>query len=114
MNDRTTNYEPLWHILPNAGHLGALEKVSTTAVPSKVGSNLHVIVTGMEYTGRTILSELIMNVPELIGPFETGFLLAEKPADFSNIAPFYQWVTRNDVPNDFLGLTPIQAQKLLE
>jgi len=77
-------------------------------------NKLRVIVTGMEHTGTTILSELIMSAPGFMGPFETGFLLAETPSDFRQVTPFFEWVSRTDVQNAFLGLSPSQVQTLLQ
>ena len=56
-------------------------------------SGLGVIVTGMENSGTTILSDLLKCGPGLMGAFECGLLLASKPGTFKHISPFYNWMT---------------------
>ena len=55
-------------------------------------SNLFAIVTGFQHSGTTILSELIMSAPGVFGGFECGILDKEKPSDFINAEPFYDWM----------------------
>ena len=50
-----------------------------------------IIVTGLAHGGTTVTSELIMTAPGLLGPFETGFLLPQRPAAFINTKPFAEW-----------------------
>jgi len=98
-----------------SGVLGATQEgASLDNHNNNNNDKLRVIVTGMEHTGTTILSELIMSAPGLIGPFETGFLLAETPSDFRQVTPFFEWVSRTDVKNAFLGLSSTQVQTLLQ
>lgn len=47
-----------------------------------------IIVTGLPHGGTSVASELIMTAPGLLGPFETGFLLAGRPAGFPGVRPF--------------------------
>lgn len=54
-------------------------------------SGLFAIVTGMEHSGTTILSQFIKSSPSLFGGFEGGFLLAKDPQSFVKIQPFYNW-----------------------
>ncbi len=55
---------------------------------------LRVIVAGLERSGTTVIGRLIMNAPCIIGATETGYLLAETPADIESIQPWFDW---NDV-----------------
>uniref|UniRef100_A0A7S0P3Q5 Protein-tyrosine sulfotransferase n=1 Tax=Calcidiscus leptoporus TaxID=127549 RepID=A0A7S0P3Q5_9EUKA len=59
---------------------------------------LHCIVTGLEYSGTTLLSELVMSAPGLLGPFETGFLLAPTPARFRGVSAYYARAQRSTAP----------------
>ena len=60
---------------------------------SKVGiTKLKVVVTGMEHSGTTFLSRLIIENSSLINSgFECGVLLSETPKKFNEINPFYEW-----------------------
>ena len=55
-------------------------------------SPLFAIVTGLEHSGTTVLSRLIMNAPGVFGGFECGLLLAATPAAFRRTHPWYQWM----------------------
>lgn len=57
-------------------------------------SQLRCIVTGMENSGTTILSELIENAPGILGGFECGVLLAPEPRRLDAVVPFYKWLSR--------------------
>ena len=59
------------------------------------------LVTGMEHAGTTYLSSLIKCHPLVNGDFECGVLLAESPADFRNISPFYGWMLRAKNPKQW-------------
>lgn len=52
------------------------------------------IVTGMEHSGTTFLSNaLINNIPNTNSAFECGLLLsAESPRNFHEVTPFYDWL----------------------
>ena len=73
---------------------------------------LHCIVTGLEHTGTTVLSDLIVSAHGLGGPFETGFLLAETPAKFETVHPFFEWLQLPMV-NGHLELSEAQVAELL-
>ena len=45
-------------------------------------SGLFVIIAGIEHTGTTMISSLLMNAPNLYSAFECGFLLADSPQEF--------------------------------
>lgn len=50
------------------------------------------IVTGMEHSGTTLLSQLLINrVKHVDSGFECGVLLAQSPKEFNKIQPFYDW-----------------------
>jgi hypothetical protein len=53
---------------------------------------VRVVVTGMEHSGTTLLSLLLKQNPRLNAGFECGFLLADKPRDFKDIHPWYEWM----------------------
>ena len=59
-----------------------------------LASGLRVIVTGLENSGTTIVSELIMLTPELFGGLECGLLLAPSPAHFRHVEPFQRWLSK--------------------
>jgi hypothetical protein len=67
-------------------------------------SGLRVIVTGMQHSGTTILSSIIMNAPCIIGAVDSGFLLAKEPSKLKNVHPFYEWLTWSLVRGKY-GLT---------
>lgn len=50
------------------------------------------MVTGMEHTGTTILSQLIASHPDINCGFECGLLLGDAPSDFLNIMPWSKWM----------------------
>jgi len=55
-------------------------------------SGLRAIVTGMEHSGTTILSNLLKCSPAVMGAFECGVLLAPTPRQFEKVSPFYEWM----------------------
>lgn len=55
-------------------------------------AHLACIVTGMEHSGTTIVSRMIMAADGLLPAFECGFLMATSPASFQNVSPFYDWL----------------------
>lgn len=56
--------------------------------PPPVSPGPVIIVTGLPHGGTSVASELIMTAPGLLGPFETGFLLAGRPVGFPGVRPF--------------------------
>ena len=53
---------------------------------------LSVVITGMEYSGTTLLGSLLStSMYSEKGAFECGLLLAVCPSDFVNYSPFYEW-----------------------
>jgi len=86
------------------------------ASPTSCGpeTKLKVIVTGMEYTGMTYMSELIMSAPGYLGPFQTGFLLAITPPDIQQMEPYNEWLQRSEPRNEFFGLSPHEAQEVVQ
>lgn len=79
---------------------------------SQPSGALRCIVTGMEHTGTTVTSELIMSAPGLIGAFETGFLLAPTPGEFALVHPWYSWLNYSTATGS-LGLHEPQVSELL-
>ncbi len=61
-------------------------------------AGLRAIVVGLEHSGTTIVSQVMLNAPCAIGASETGFLIADSPAD---IGEAYPWVDWNQVPDDY-------------
>ena len=53
---------------------------------------VRVVITGIEHSGTTLLSSLIKQNSLLAGGFECGFLLADRPHDFKNVLPWYEWM----------------------
>ena len=49
-----------------------------------------------------------MTAPGLLGPFDTGFLLANRPAAFINTKPFSEW-TQGTIPARWASLARISA-----
>ena len=70
-----------------------------------------IIVTGLAHGGTTVTSELIMTAPGLLGPFETGFLLPQRPAAFINTKPFAEWTQGTGAGS--LGLAGPHFRELL-
>ncbi len=64
--------------------LGASKTLNTYPV--------RVIITGIEHSGTTLLSNLLNQAPSLSCAFECGFLLADSPQQFVNIHPWYEWM----------------------
>lgn len=54
-------------------------------------NNLRAIIVGLEHSGTTIMGNLIMNAPCVIGALETGYLLAETPSEIESIHPWFEW-----------------------
>jgi hypothetical protein len=67
-------------------------------------SGLRVIVTGMEKSGTTILHQLLLNAPCMMGALESGFLMGATPAEFRYVRPFYDW-TKQSGKAGWYGLT---------
>jgi len=76
---------------------GILDEVNdSTSTPSQSFPNLRALVVGLENSGTSITSRLIMNAPCIIGAFETGFLIASEPASIDKVDPWYQWHKNNN------------------
>ena len=102
---------PFKHSIEYSNHITDLfavnsdqdENIETCEVAKtnfREASNVFAIVTGIEHSGTTMLSELIMSAPGVFGGFECGILDKEKPADFINAEPFYDWMMGD--PKDLL------------
>lgn len=76
-------------------------------------SGVFAIITGLEHSGTTITSSLVMSAPNLFGGFECGLLFAATPAEFQKVEPFYDWML---IPASqrMWGLTEQQREALLE
>ena len=94
-----------------AAAASALDVVADSSETSERAGPPVIIVTGLPHGGTTVTSELIMTAPGLLGPFETGFLLANRPAAFINTEPFSNW-TQDSGPGS-LGLAGRQFRELL-
>ncbi|KAA3614972.1 MAG: hypothetical protein D8M58_11000 [Calditrichaeota bacterium] len=53
-----------------------------------------ILMTGMEHSGTTYLSNLLKCHPKIAGGFEGGMLLANSPNEFPGIEPFYKWTLK--------------------
>ncbi len=53
-----------------------------------------ILLTGMEHSGTTYLSNLLKCHPQIAGGFEGGMLLASQPNQFPSIEPFYKWMLK--------------------
>ena len=71
-----------------------------------------IIVTGMEHSGTTVTSMLIMSAPGTMGPVETGFLLAARPAEFDSVRPWSSWAKKS-VQSGWLGFNDTQLKGLM-
>lgn len=53
---------------------------------------IRAIVTGLEYSGSSIIAKILYNAPCMIGAPETGFLVAKTPADIEEeVHPWIDW-----------------------
>ena len=79
-------------------------------------SGLFCVVAGIEHSGTTMTSSLLMNAPNLYGAFELGLLLASKPRQFatSKHVPklLVDGITK-PTSNHWWGLTNDQRDELL-
>ncbi len=56
-----------------------------------LSGSLRAIVVGLEHSGTTIVSQVMFNAPCAIGATETGFLIADSPADIGSVSPWIDW-----------------------
>ncbi|KAL7563674.1 hypothetical protein ACA910_004077 [Epithemia clementina (nom. ined.)] len=102
-----TNEKPSVNKTKANGKLGSGCKKASNFTEA---SGLAVIVTGMEKSGTTVISRLIMSDPNLMGGFECGMLLGKTPAEFANVHPLFEWMVN---PTNFWNLTPIQRDHMV-
>eukprot|EP00977_Amphora_coffeiformis_P017702 scaffold5869_cov165-Amphora_coffeaeformis.AAC.11 len=76
---------------PIPPRLSEMETCAASKSNFRRASGLFVIVTGMEHSGTTLVSEFLMSAPNLFGAFESGFLLDESPSTFYKRRTFYNW-----------------------
>ena len=76
-------------------------------------SGLFAIITGMERSGTTIVSALIMSAPNLYSGFECGLLEAAKPSEFRQVSPFFDWMTGPTPYERLWALTDEQRETLV-
>lgn len=71
-------------------------------------SAIKAIVTGLEHSGTTLTGFLLNNAPCVMGAFETGWLLADTPAEIETLDPWIVWHnatgTNFDVPDQMYNL----------
>lgn len=72
---------------------------------------LRVIITGVEHSGTTLLSRLLTQDPTLSCGFECGFLLADKPREFKDIHPWYEWM-QEPVSEKQWGVSKVNMEKI--
>jgi len=70
------------------------------------------IVTGLEHSGTTWLADLIRGHPEISGGFECGVLLANSPAEFPHVTPFYEWMLKARHPSHW-AITPEKMEYIV-
>lgn len=73
-------------------------------------SGLFCIITGIEHSGTTMTSSLVMNAPNLYGAFELGILMAKTPRDFRE-GFFFDGITK-PTTSHFWGLTEHQREQM--
>ena len=77
-------------------------------------SGLFAIITGLERSGTTIVSALIMSAPNLYSGFECGLLEVATPSDFREVSPFFDWMTGPATASERLwALTNDQRENLV-
>jgi len=91
-------------------------RYGTDAQPNYEGlSGLRAIVTGLEHSGNAVIGTLLNNAPCVMGALETGYLLAETPADIENVQPWFNWhlkLEKQNTPHNYmLSLDDINAMK---
>jgi hypothetical protein len=72
---------------------------------------LRLVITGIEHSGTTLLSTLVKQDPKLAGGFECGFLLADRPDEFKNIHPWYEWM-QESVEKKMWGISSGKLEKI--
>jgi hypothetical protein len=76
-------------------------------------SGLFAIITGIEHSGTTITSSLVMNAPNLYGAFESGMLLFEPSREsINNTEPMFYKGFSASVSRHFWGLSEIHREEL--
>lgn len=83
------------------------------AFQAKRSSKLFCIITGMENSGTTVLSHLVMSAPGVFGAFECGMLLAEQPKNFENVSPFYGWMQVRNRENLLWNVSAQNMKRIL-
>lgn len=79
-------------------------------------SGLFCVVAGIEHSGTTMVSSLLMNAPDLYGAFELGFLLAPTPKQFAKaslVPPMLFEGLVEPTTNHWWGLSIDQRDKIL-
>lgn len=72
---------------------------------------VRVVVTGIEHSGTTLLSQLLQQHPGLNSGFECGFLLADCPEDFKNVHPWHEWM-QEPVDVHQWGVSPWDMERI--
>ena len=112
---------------PNAGSSGRSRSVAPPPYPQsfpknvcsaaqkdfRSASGVFAIITGMERSGTTIVSALIMSAPNLYGGFECGLLEASEPSEFRQVSPFFDWMTGPTAYDRLWALTEEQRETLV-
>lgn len=80
-------------------------------------SGIFCIITGIEHSGTTMVSSLLMNAPNVYGAFELGLLLAPTPQQFNNkkhVNPFFYDGLVASTTEHWWGLTTDQRDEMLQ
>lgn len=108
---RTTTYKSRSDDAEEQHAFAATNRSHTSEAGHQYGgiSGLHAIVTGIEHSGTSITGQLLFNAPCVIGAWETGFLLADTPAEIESVHPWIGWHWKQKVktgtPLSFYNLT---------
>jgi len=76
-------------------------------------SRLFTIVTGLEHSGITIVSQLIMSAPHVYGGVECGTLLASETSKLDEVLPFYDSKMRSKSAERHCGISIDQKDNFL-
>ena len=87
---------------------------STAGNDFRQASGVFAIVTGLENSGTSVLSEFLMSVSHLYGGFECGLLLAKKPRQFRRIQPFFEWMIGHVSTTLHWGLTQEERDHMVQ
>jgi len=81
---------------------------------TNVDDPLKLLVCGFEKSGTTMVNEILRRHPRLDSGFECGFLLADTPAQFRSVQPYYRYFKQcwelSNADMDYILDTPHWSQ----